>query len=302
LAGGFFETYTSNIASTLSQIQFASDSTFLVGLDSQGRIIRVNGADGLAVVLSDANLIGRNMRLSPNDAFVMSEAENTGDATHRHIVFEPVAISASQQTDSISLNEVAVVLNHDVEWVDDDTIIDLFHYFADESDPSTESYDGQLIELVTNLTSGATTLNIIGGTLFIDSPTTMVLRNPRTTPGSLGALFSLEREQADGSFNLMRSDFTFTQTTLVGGGFGHNTLSDSHWTADGAFLIFEAQFGAGADTFNVIASYEAATGTTSALTLGQNPSPSPTDTNIVGYLSEDITGELQVSVLNLDFY
>lgn len=303
VAGGFFETYTSDISSTLSEIQFASDSSFLVGVDSTGRIIRVDGTTGQATVISDTSLEGRNIKLSPNDAFVVTETPNADNANRRHISFEPTAISASQQSDAIQLNEgFTTHLGEDLEWVDNDTLIAFIHYLNDELDSTSGRYDAQLFELGSNLTGGSQDITVFASTLLTAPPAARILRNPRMIPGSGSSLFTYEEEQLDGNFFLMQSNFAFAQTTLVGAAFGQTGLSSSRWTADGAFLIFQAEFGSGADAFSVIASYDANAATTQALTLGVNPSPSPTDANVVGYLSTDFSGELQVSVLNLDFY
>lgn len=300
VAGGFYETYSSALATALDQIQFSTDSSFLVGVDQLGRVLRINASNGATVVISDSNYIGRTIRLSPDNLYVMTEAYNAGSTSLVHLVFESTTINATNQlTDSIHLNEDTWIADDfDFEWLDTDTVVTFRRYPVDSIEEDAGKYFGQRVELGVSLTSGEDELTIAGVDVFTTDPETRVIRNPRVNP-SVSNTFSYECEDEEGVIILCQTDNVFALEFLVSSDFGHNSLSNSRWSIDGTYIIFQASFD---NDREVIAAHFPTSQEEYALDLGIVPSPSTFEDGVIGYLSRDYSGQFQVSVLNLTLH
>ncbi len=200
-------------------------------------------------------------------------------------------INADDDTDesvvTVPDSDLLAVTNISVDWVDDDTLIVLKTF-------SNSTYRAETYP-VTDILDGDTT-TVDPDQVFASATR---IANPSANR-STSSDFIYECAGSNGYTNLCLSDVTDTFTeTLVEEDYD---VSSPQFTQDGAYIIFEANYGT--EDLNYIAIYVTDTVERDIFYINKGfyPTPLPELDGIFSYLSYDHTGSLQISILNLDNY
>lgn len=279
--GGPVVLISDQVGSNLDQMQPCFNGDFLVGLNSSNQIVRVDISTGAVTLLSDTASASQTptLRLSPNCNYVATTVSGSNSATYP--VLEPTAISSSQQSDRIVINQTTTDEYRECDWIGNDILLCL--------KKSGANFETELLNLYAGLS--ASSRDFTTDTVGIRQ-TTNTIRNIRLDP--LGAYYTFEVEE-NGIFELHFDDFT-TESTLVDASAGHESLANSIWSLEGDFVFFDIMFETSEGDRSVIGNYELATGERNLLTVGTRPFS--IEEAIFAYLCTDHMGENQVCVGN----
>ncbi|OGP08716.1 MAG: hypothetical protein A2048_03680 [Deltaproteobacteria bacterium GWA2_45_12] len=299
LSGGFFENFA-NLTEDGDHFQVHPSGSVAVYLNQGGDIRCVRSADGQTVTISDAPLLGRYLSLSPNGNYAATE---TADG---EVLIEPVQCDGSVATSSDGIVIGMTGLSEDIEctWVDNNHLLCIREY----PQVAMDTYSGHFF--VEQYDFSGTNLDQYKGKTYWKNSRGVVnttdpdischqLRNPQVKPITHDE-FSFECVRDSGRVDLFTSDFMAAHV-VVGESFGHRDLSGSNYAQDGS-IVFNTTFVKQGMTEQVVAIFDALAQSPYVLTPGIQAVAHPQDSRLIGYLSMDGTGGLQVSVLNRYFY
>lgn len=281
--GGYPNLFSDEPTSLLNYIQYSSDGTFMIGIAVDGTIYKIISADGSATVIGSTNVTNADFRLSPDDAYVVTHYNNSGSYAVKLIDLADTSNTTILTASTDTVDNTAI----NYEWLTEDLLLVL----------KSRSGGSQVTDIYN--------LNSVLGTDFSATttitPTTvrtssaLLTSNPRVDPFTQAQYAGV---CVSGSSNALCLDNFTDKQAVVDADQGLLDIANPTWTANGELIIFDA-LPASDTSSRVLAAYIVDTDETLLLGYGFNPKASPRDANIVMYQSYDITGEIQMGLINL---